>query len=195
VSLRGSDRGSLDIPAGNRVKRRFRRAVAAISSLLPIRLASRVLPPRFINCLPLHLRPPPPPAAGPLRPCATEITISYADLPPSRQIYRRPFGLSSFLSSPLTSLARARFPPPPSRLVQGDKAPSGRGRPREALGGKHESLVQLVRTLSFAIGRYPPPPPPHSFSLFRSWKPNAPGSENRQPGRSLSSNVQSIPAT
>lgn len=47
---------------------------------IPIYLALRALPSRFINYPPGH------PTTR-----ATEITISYADLPLSRQIYRRPF--------------------------------------------------------------------------------------------------------
>lgn len=88
---------------------------------VPIHLALRAVPSRFINHPPGH------PTTR-----ATEITISYADLPLSRQIYRRPFNF--FLCSPTC--------PPRSYRNRRNSAPISSRIPQESLWEERESLTR-----------------------------------------------------
>jgi len=147
------------------VKRRFRRAVAAISSLLPIRLASRVLPPRFINCLPLHLRPPSPRGRSPATVCDRNYHFirRFASVQANLSPALRPF----FFSLESTDFPRARAlpsPPPlspcPGRQGSLRKRPTSRGPRRET------RITRAAR--ADAIVRYRPLSPSPSPSLFLS---------------------------
>lgn len=106
---------------------------------VPIHLALRAVPSRFINHPPGH------PTTR-----ATEITISYADLPLSRQIYRRPF--TTFFP------VFADLSPSPLALIV-SSAPISSRVPQESPGGERENpctrLSERKTRMICAIDRNP----------------------------------------